>query len=571
MNSKLKLCALLASLAIGATLCGCAPADNSGSNGGAGNNSGQTENNGNGSGGDTQTVEINSELNGNAEKVINSVKGATEIPKGATAVTGKITIEKAGNYYVNSEITGKKITIDCAGVTLYLSNAKLSNEKKVIESNYPLTITLLGKNEISNSNPDGSNAVDCAGDLTVNGSGSLKITSTKNGIKANSVSVTEASLEIISANDGIHAETDKYDAATSAPSPSYDDGGYVCLDGATVKIDATADGIQADTFVYISRSNVNIKAGGGAPNAVTGNSSSSASGKGIKAGAIDWGTAKTDLDWEGGLITLKSGEININSDDDAIHSKGEVDIYGGKLTIATGDDAIHADITVNIGGGTIDITKSYEGIEATNVNVLSGEISLIAADDGINAGGGADQSGFGGNDFGHGWGPARPRAAANPAGGASSCITVAGGKITVDAAGDGLDSNGDIVVSGGELYVNGSTDNANAAIDYDNSARITGGTVVAAGAGGMAQNFGSASTQGSILYKLSSQSSGAVTLTDGEGNGLISFTPSKKYSTVVVSCPAIVKGGTYTLTAGGKTATITMSGLIYGNGPSMGR
>lgn len=64
------------------------------------------------------------------------------------------------------------------------------------------------------------------------------------------------------------------------------------------------------------------------------------------------------------------------------------------------------------------------------------------------------------------------------------------------AGGDGIDSNGDLNVSGGEIYVSGPTSDGDSALDYDGAATITGGTIVASGYSGMAQNFGSDSTQG---------------------------------------------------------------------------
>ena len=53
----------------------------------------------------------------------------------------------------------------------------------------------------------------------------------------------------------------------------------------------------------------------------------------------------------------------------------------------------------------------------------------------------------------------------------------------------GIDSNSVLTVNGGEVYVSGPTNNGNGAIDYENSGTITGGTVIAAGSSGMAQNF----------------------------------------------------------------------------------
>lgn len=86
----------------------------------------------------------------------------------------------------------------------------------------------------------------------------------------------------------------------------------------------------------------------------------------------------------------------------------------------------------------------------------------------------------------------------------------------------------------------------------------------------MAQNFGSESTQGSILLTYSTLSSAAVTVKDSAGKTLISYTPEKQYSCVVVSAPTLQKGGTYTVEAAGQSTSVTLSSLIYGSGSGMG-
>ena len=102
-------------------------------------------------------------------------------------------------------------------------------------------------------------------------------------------------------------------------------------------------------------------------------------------------------------------------------------------------------------------------------------------------------------------------------------------------------------------------------------ATITGGTLIAAGASGMAQNFGSSSTQGSILVTFTTQSAGTtISLLDESGNELISWQSDKTYSSVVISSPDITVGSTYTIKAGDYETTVTMDSVIYGNGMGMG-
>ena len=153
---------------------------------------------------------------------------------------------------------------------------------------------------------------------------------------------------------------------------------------------------------------------------------------------------------------------------------------------------------------------------------------------------------------------------------ANGNVTVSGGTIRIDASGDGIDSNGDLNVSGGEIYVSGPTSDGDSALDYDGAATITGGTVIAAGYSGMAQNFGTDSTQGSILLTCQSTSTEAIRVTDASGSVLAEFTPAKAYNCVIVSTPALKQGSTYTVTMGGESTDVTLDSLIYGSGGNMG-
>lgn len=79
---------------------------------------------------------------------------------------------------------------------------------------------------------------------------------------------------------------------------------------------------------------------------------------------------------------------------------------------------------------------------------------------------------------------------------------------------------------------------------------MTGGTIAAAGGAGMAVTFGEDSTQYSLLYYFPETISGGteVILTDAEGNEVLSFTPSKDFSSIVL-CTEDLAEGEYTITA----------------------
>lgn len=134
-----------------------------------------------------------------------------------------------------------------------------------------------------------------------------------------------------------------------------------------------------------------------------------------------------------------------------------------------------------------------------------------------------------------------------------------------------MDSNGNLYLEGGTVYVSGPTSGADGALDYDGSATVTGGTFIATGSSGMVQGFSDTSTQCSILYNFSTSLSGAaVTLTDADGNTLVSWTPEKQYSSVVISAPGLKQGDTYTLTAGSVTTSFLLSAVVTSNGGNMG-
>lgn len=312
----------------------------------------------------------------------------------------------------------------------------------------------------------------------------------------------------------------------------------------------------------VKNGSVNITSGGGSENAEKKSEEFFPGGRNQQNQSAEQTTEQSDSVSAKGIkadgnLTIVSGEFSINSADDAIHSNSSITVSGGTYKILTGDDGIHADANLTVTNGTLNIEKSYEGLEGQAINISGGTISIVSDDDGMNAAGGNDESGFGGkmmqDDFSTD---------------ENSSITISGGKITINASGDGIDSNGNFYVKGGEIYVSGPENDGNGALDYSGDAQITGGTIVAAGMSGMAQNFGSSSTQGSILLNVSSRSSGAVTVKDSSGSVIISFTPEKEYNSVVISSPDIKKGETYTVTAAGESQTVEMSDIIYSSAGS---
>lgn len=303
----------------------------------------------------------------------------------------------------------------------------------------------------------------------------------------------------------------------------------------------------------------------------------------------------TDND-EKGFIYIADGTFSITCDSDGMDAEETLQVDGGTITIAAGDDGLHADGDLVLNDGTITITKSYEGLEGKTVTITGGSYAVTSSDDGVNAAGDGtaeDSSDSASSDSSKeqkmpsGTPPKQPQNSSDstempqppqngaPNGNGNSGpggmedatdynrIQISGGMLTVNAGGDGLDSNGDLTVTGGEIYIDGPVQGGNSALDCSGAATISGGTVIAVGSSGMAENFSSSSTQGSMLVTVSaSMISGEITLQDSNGNSLLSYTPAKSYNSVVISCPKLTSGETYTLLAGDTTTTVTLDSLV---------
>jgi hypothetical protein len=146
-------------------------------------------------------------------------------------------------------------------------------------------------------------------------------------------------------------------------------------------------------------------------------------------------------------------------------------------------------------------------------------------------------------------------------------IVISGGTLYINADGDGIDSNGNLTVSGGTIAVDGPTNSGNGALDSGaesgGTISVTGGTITAVGASGMAEGFDTNSTQYSFLYNFSTTIAAGtkVTVTSSDGTVIYSGTPAKSWSSIEFSSPELQKGGTYTITAGDQTASVTLSSI----------
>lgn len=415
-------------------------------------------------------------------------------------------------------------------------------------SRQDLTINGSGTLHITSSAGHG---IVCNDDLVLTG-GTISVSSASHGLKANdSVRMTGVlTLSVDAGKDGIHAENDEDDSL-----------GFIYIEQGTFSLEAEGDGLSASAYMQILDGTFAITAGGGSVNA-TKESSDQWGGFMDRGGgpqrqmseseqtsSEDDSTSMKGLKAAGDL-TIVSGTFQIDSADDAVHANASITVRGGTFDITTGDDGMHANDTLTITDGTITISESYEGLEALHVDIQGGNITLTSSDDGLNAAGGTDASGTeGGRDGMFGGGG---RSASS-----GGTITISGGILNINASGDGIDANGTIEITGGYTVVCGPTQGDTATLDYDAAASISGGTFIGTGASGMAQTFSDAQ-QGLISVSLNAQTEGtAITLTDQDGNEIISYTPELSYAVIILSSPDIISGETYTLTAGTVSGSVT--------------
>lgn len=502
-----------------------------------------------------------------ATKVSLSDDGCAVDGAGAVADGTTVTITAGGTYVLSGQISAGQVVVNADGekVQLVLDGASVTSTNSaaiLVRAAKKVWLTLADgtQNKLATSGSfaeDDEYSIDgavwCKSDLTINGTGVLMVSSAEgHGIVCkDELALVSGDVEVEAARHAVQAQ----DAA--------------CVVAGTWSLTAGTDGIHCGD----------------------------------------------DDDAEKGSSLIVGGTVSIDAASDGVDAANVLEVDGGEVTVSAGDDSLHSERALQVDGGTVTVTKSYEGLEGSTVTVNGGVIDVTSSDDGVNAAGdptgdsSAEATGVGapgpeaaaeqpeapmggGQALAEGGqAPAKggrtpaeggqaPTDAADQAptdatgqapadaGGAmdydsTAQVTINGGKLTIQAGGDGIDSNGDLTVTGGETYVFGPTSDGDGSLDFAGTGTVTGGVVMCAGSSGMAQNFGDASTQGSMLVSANGQVGDAIQLADEDGNVLASCEARTSYSCVLVSAPGIESGKSYTLTCAGASSEITLDGLIY--------
>ena len=232
-------------------------------------------------------------------------------------------------------------------------------------------------------------------DLVLNGTASLTVASSENGIvgkddlkitggvytvtaksKAidanDSIRIADGTLNLTAGTDGLHAENN--DDAQK---------GYVYIGGGSITIYAGDDGVHATSVVQIDGGSITIQ-----------------SAEGI----------------EGTYIQLNGGTLNIQASDDGINAARKssaytptVEINDGDITVTMGagdTDGIDSNGNIIVNGGTIRVngnsTFDYDGSAQYNGGIIIANGQQVASIPNQMMGGG--RGGFGNQSFGGSWG-----------------------------------------------------------------------------------------------------------------------------------------------------------------------
>lgn len=430
-----------------------------------------------------------------------------------------VTITKAGTYVISGNVTEGNIivnTTDKGTVRLILNNASISNTttapikvldaKKVILTLADNTTNTITDSSRLSTEEDYSAAIYSKEDLIINGNGTLNVNAGyRNGIKStDDCIIVSGTLNITSTEDGIIGK---------------DLCGIVAGD---ININAGSDGVKSTYDTDTTKGNVIIEGG---------NITIKASNDGIQAENI---------------LVINDGTINIKTNNGAADT---TQTHIDNMDMGRGGFGFNNNKTTTT---TDDTSESRKGIKAGNMLIINdGDITIDSDDDSVHC-----------NSVIYIYGGTINAATGDDGVHADDLLTVNGGTINITQCYEGLEAD-DIVINDGDISVVSSDDGINSS---DGSITINGGTVMAFGSSGMLEIPKGASNGACIVTAFTSVSGGSkYTLSDSNGNEILSYTPSKAYAAAIVYSDKITTGNTYNITAGSTTLSIEVTSDVTSN------
>jgi len=483
--------------------------------------------------------------------------GAEISGAGAEFEDGTLKITKGGTYVLSGRLDGQILleTDKKEEVTLYLNGVEIASEGAyaiasvkgkavavILADGTENTLTAKGIADEDNARTEEEEAdaaIYVKNDLTMDGTGSLSITSAGKGIHAkDNLVLADGVIDITSADDAFNGK----DSITA-------DGGAF-----TVTVTDTEEG-KAMT----SRGAVTLNGG---------TMTVAASNEGI----------------EGLTVTVNGGFWDVTAADDGVNAREKAETTETAETTEsteTVESTETAGSTETIGTAetaqTEETTGAADGMNQGNPSEDAPE--NMPQDGGFDGRGGFDgmppQGGFGGRDGfdGHGGfggqggfgGMTEEEMAAERLKmqyNEKCQIVVNGGTLIVNSQGDGLDSNGDIHINGGEVYVSSAEDSGNTALDWNGTGYVDGGILIAAGMPGMAEAVSDESGQNilTVCYENQIAAGTEISVKDPEGKVIMGWTVPKAFQSLQLSASGLETDKTYTVTAGETENSVTITG-----------
>ncbi|MBQ8136909.1 MAG: carbohydrate-binding domain-containing protein [Clostridia bacterium] len=269
-----------------------------------------------------------------------------------------VTISESGTYIVSGTCKDGSITVKkgATGVYLVLSDLDLTSTSSAalsVNKTAEVLIEVSGNVKLTDAeNPEDETSEDAevadaydgaaikvkaGAQVYMTGDGTLTVNgSAKNGIKAGDdasliIAGDDLTVNITAANDGINTNSD-----------------LTILSG-TVNVTATDDALHADRVLTLG--------------------SESENGPTVTVYSSTEGL-------EGTVVNIHSGNITVNSSDDAVNAANTDAAYEGELTYA-----------INVTGGALKVTSGADGLDSNgDINLVGGSVSIRSASFGGEAG-----------------------------------------------------------------------------------------------------------------------------------------------------------------------------------------